>query len=48
MAQDADRSSLKARHAELAVNLAGAMAAFIISTWKDRSEIMPKRDASVE
>jgi hypothetical protein len=38
----------KARHAELAVNLAGTMAAFIIATWKDRNEIMPKRDASTE
>jgi hypothetical protein len=28
----------KARHAELAVNLAGTMAAFLISTWKDRVE----------
>lgn len=28
----------KPRHAELAVNLAGAMAAFLVATWKDRSE----------
>ena len=27
----------KPRHAELAVNLAGTMAAFLISTWKERS-----------
>jgi len=27
----------KSRHAELAVNLAGTMAAFLISTWKERS-----------
>lgn len=27
----------KARHAELAVNLAGAMASFLVSTWKERS-----------
>jgi Abortive infection C-terminus len=27
----------KARHAELAVNLAGTMAAFLVSTWKERS-----------
>lgn len=26
----------KARHAELAVNLAGAMAAFLVATWKER------------
>jgi hypothetical protein len=26
----------KARHAELAVNLAGSMAAFLVSTWKER------------
>jgi hypothetical protein len=32
----------KARHAELAVNLAGTMAAFIISTWKDRHEVNDK------
>lgn len=28
----------KSRHAELAVNLAGSMAAFLVSTWKDRIE----------
>ena len=28
----------KPRHAELAVNLAGTMAAFLVSTWKSRSE----------
>ncbi len=28
----------KARHAELAVNLAGAMAAFLVQTWKERSD----------
>jgi hypothetical protein len=28
----------KARHAELAVNLAGTMAAFIVSTWKERND----------
>lgn len=28
----------KPRHAELAVNLAGSMAAFLVSTWKDRTE----------
>jgi hypothetical protein len=28
----------KARHAELAVNLAGTMAAFLIATWKEQSE----------
>lgn len=28
-----------ARHAELAVNLAGAMSTFLVSTWKDRKEI---------
>jgi hypothetical protein len=27
----------KPRHAEFAVNLAGTMAAFLISTWKDRA-----------
>jgi hypothetical protein len=27
----------KARHAELAVNLAGTMAAFLVATWKERS-----------
>jgi len=27
----------KPRHAELAVNLAGTMAAFLVSTWKDRA-----------
>jgi hypothetical protein len=27
----------KPRHAELAVNLAGTMAAFLVSTWKERS-----------
>ena len=27
----------KSRHAELAVNLAGTMAAFLVSTWKERS-----------
>ncbi|MAC88119.1 abortive infection family protein [Maricaulis sp.] len=27
----------KPRHAELAVNLAGTMASFLVSTWKDRS-----------
>jgi len=26
----------KARHAELAVNLAGTMVAFLVATWKDR------------
>lgn len=34
----------KARHAELAVNLAGTMAAFLISTWKDRQE--PKDESA--
>lgn len=34
----------KARHAELAVSLAGAMAAFLISTWKERHE--PKGSAA--
>jgi hypothetical protein len=28
----------KARHAELAVNLAGSMAAFLVGTWKERVE----------
>ena len=28
----------KARHAELAVNLAGAMAAFLVATWKERTD----------
>lgn len=28
----------KARHAELAVNLAGTMASFIVATWNDRQE----------
>lgn len=28
----------KARHAELAVNLAGTMAAFLVSTWKERKK----------
>jgi hypothetical protein len=28
----------KPRHAELAVNLAGTMAAFLVSTWKERNE----------
>lgn len=28
----------KPRHAELAVNLAGTMAAFLVATWKERSE----------
>ncbi|TAJ82088.1 MAG: abortive phage resistance protein [Reyranella sp.] len=28
----------KARHAELAVNLAGTMASFIVSTWQERQE----------
>ena len=28
----------KARHAELAVNLAGTMAAFLVATWKDRQQ----------
>ena len=28
----------KARHAELAVNLAGSMAAFLVATWKERAE----------
>ena len=28
----------KARHAELAVNLAGSMAAFLVSTWKERTD----------
>lgn len=32
----------KARHAELAVNLAGAMAAFLISTWTEREGIVSK------
>ena len=27
----------KARHAELAVNLAGTMAAFLVATWKERN-----------
>jgi hypothetical protein len=27
----------KPRHAELAVNLSGTMAAFLVSTWKDRT-----------
>jgi hypothetical protein len=31
----------KARHAELAVNLAGTMAAFLVSTWKERNTIVP-------
>lgn len=30
----------KARHAELAVNLAGSMAAFLVATWKERTEIV--------
>jgi hypothetical protein len=34
----------KARHAELAVNLAGTMAAFLISTWKDRQEVKAESD----
>ncbi len=29
----------KARHAELAVNLAGTMAAFLVATWKERQKI---------
>lgn len=28
----------KGRHAELAVNLAGSMAAFLVATWKERAE----------
>lgn len=28
----------KARHAELAVNLAGSMASFLVSTWRERDE----------
>ncbi|EQD46232.1 abortive phage resistance protein, partial [mine drainage metagenome] len=28
----------RARHAELAVNLAGSMAAFLVATWKERTE----------
>lgn len=28
----------KSRHAELAVNLAGTMAAFLVSTWKEKNE----------
>lgn len=28
----------KPRHAELAVNLAGTMASFLVSTWKERSQ----------
>lgn len=31
----------KARHAELAVNLAGTMAAFLVSTWKEQSSEEP-------
>lgn len=34
----------RARHAELAVNLAGSMAAFLVSTWKERAE--PAGDGS--
>jgi Abortive infection C-terminus len=34
----------KARHAELAVNLAGTMTAFLISTWKERQEIKADSD----
>ena len=30
----------KARHAELAVNLAGTMAAFLVATWKERNRGM--------
>jgi hypothetical protein len=32
----------KARHAELAVNLAGTMAAFLVSTWKERPSELRK------
>jgi Abortive infection C-terminus len=31
----------KSRHAELAVNLAGTMAAFLVATWKERQEGNP-------
>ncbi|WP_368854819.1 abortive infection family protein [Methylosinus sp. Ce-a6] len=31
----------KPRHAELAVNLAGTMASFLVSTWKERSDSSP-------
>jgi Abortive infection C-terminus len=34
----------RARHAELAVNLAGSMAAFLVSTWKERAA--PAEDGS--
>ena len=36
----------KPRHAELAVNLAGTMAAFIVSTWKERSDATDSADVS--
>ncbi len=32
---------ISARHAELAVNLAGAMASFVLSTWLERSALPP-------
>lgn len=35
-----------ARHAELAVNLAGTMATFLVSTWRFRQETQPAAKAS--
>jgi hypothetical protein len=32
----------KARHAELVVNLAGTMAAFLVATWKERNTAAPQ------
>lgn len=36
----------KARHAELAVNLAGSMAAFLVATWKERTETAGSRSGA--
>lgn len=35
------RTKPSARHAELAVNLAGTMATFLVSTWRHRQEVEP-------
>lgn len=36
----------QARHAELAVNLAGAMATFLVATWEARQTEEAERSAS--
>jgi hypothetical protein len=38
------RARPKPRHAELAVNLAGAMATFLVSTWQARQEAAAPRE----